>query len=161
MILFLLLLLADAPPQTTLPLPVRPPQTTLVAPELLRPPKAKPDLERLTLQEGAALAAKAKLPLVVWVGSTYDDAEIRSRLPKCVQVRVEAWKGSGDHGIVCCPLHGGGPLGIVHPAWPHARRLIPKAEAKIDDVLKELSGDWLRQPRSEAPVMRGAAVRSC
>ena len=114
-----------------------------------RPPK--PDLARLTLEEGATLAAKARLPLLVWVGN-YDDAELRSRLPKCVQVRVESWKGSAEKGIVCAPLYGGGRLGIINGPWPYARRLIPVAEATVDEVLKELSGAWMRTtPRSAAP----------
>lgn len=116
-----------------------------------RPPKSKPDLSRLTLEEGAALAAKARLPLLVWVGN-YDDAELRSRLPKCVQVRVESWKGSAEKGIVCAPLYGGGRLGIINGPWPHSRRLIPAAEASSDEVLKELSGAWIRTtPRSAVP----------
>lgn len=113
-----------------------------------RPPKPKPDLARLTLEEGAVLAAKARLPLFVWVGG-YDDAELRSRLPKCVQVRVETWKGSADKGVVACPLYGGGPLGLLNPPWPHARQFIPAKEAGVDEVLKELLGAWLR---SAAPV---------
>ena len=128
-------------------------------PEEARPPKAKPDLSRLTLEDGAALAAKARLPLLVWVGN-YDDAELRSRLPKCVQVRVESWKGSAEKGIVCAPLYGGGRLGIINGPWPHSRRLIPVAEASADEVLKELSGVWLRtSPRSAAPETERPAIR--
>ena len=117
--------------------------------EEARPPKPKLDLSRLTLEEGAALAAKGKLPMLVWVGN-YDDTELRARLPKCVQVRVETWKGSADKGVVACPLHGGGPLGLLNPSWPVARRLIPAKEASVNTVLRELSGSWLREPQKQA-----------
>lgn len=122
-----------------------------------RPPK--PNLSTLTLEEGASLAAKSRLPLLVWVGN-FDDAELRSRLPKCVQVRVPTWKGSADKGVVCAPLHGGGPLGLLSPAWPHARRLIPASEADVGTVLRELSGEWLHVP-VVAPVFFAPRAASC
>lgn len=136
MVILLILLLADA----------------------ARPPK--PDLARLTLEEGAALAAKAKLPLLVWVGGHYDPLLI-AQLPKCVQIRVETYKGSADKGVVCAPLHGGGPLGLLSPAWPVARRLIPVSEASVDNMLRELSGAWLRVPVSAAPAFFAPRTANC
>lgn len=128
--------------------------------------EAAPNLPKkpLTLEQAAALAAKLKKPLVLWVGG-YENAELRAQIDynlyhQVVHVRVETWKGSAEPGIVAAPLHQG---------WPHARRLIPAAEADASTVTRELVGEWLRPTRAGAsvpvqpspPLLAPARGRSC
>ena len=106
----------------------------------------------LSLEAGAALAARRGLPLVVWVGH-HDPASVRKRLPSAVHVDVETWKQSATPGVVVAPLYQG---------WPHARRLIPAAQADLATVLAEMAGDWLRVPVRPTPLyFAPSAGRQC
>ena len=147
--LILCLLLADAPPQATLPvtppqstLAAAPPQSALAARELL-PPPAPP-----SVYDQAALAAELERPLVIWVGG-YTDAALRKRLGDCVHADVTAWKGDATPGVLPCPLHEG---------WPHAFRRLPAGavteaavRAELDAVIRQV-----RQP--DVPAGRAGVI---
>ena len=106
----------------------------------------------LSLEAGAALAARQRLPLVVWVGG-HTHASVEKRLPPAVHVRVDAWKGDKTPGVLVCPIHQG---------WPHARGLIPAAQADLATVLAEMAGDWLRVPVRTSPLyFAPSAGRQC
>ena len=121
----------------------------LIALVLSAPPVTLPN--DLTLEDAAQLAARRGLPLVVWVGGQHHGVGVT--LPPAVHVRVATWKGDKTPGLVVAPLYQG---------WPHARRLIPAAQADLATVLAEMAGDWLRVPVRPTPLyFAPSAGRQC